>query len=461
MNEDKKQLQQERIQINRDLNRNVLPKRLPINISLSHPIASSYAKERYADVQYDFKRIANATRELCEKVYSDACPMPGGSSTVRLASYFSILGAKSFRMGDSGFMQHPNVTGLEVSDYPYFIKDPYACILERVIPRLYDNLNPAENPVASMMSLEMANASRMEDRADLASFLGELNEQYGYYPGPPKGSMGQTEAPYDFLADLLRGFSGISADIHRDRGFVKEAVEALYPLVFKLGLPPKPDPEGCVPTPWHMVPFMRPKDFEELWFPTYKRLCEDYAALGVRISAFCEGDSMHVLDCLQDLPAGIQLRFEYGDAKIIKEKLGDKFILSGLYPISLIDTGSAQQVTDKAKELLDIMMPGGGYTFSFDKGTNVHNTINLDNLNLLAEYLRDHAVYENAGQPFGKALNSEGFTCDKAALLKTGSRYDFDWESFHANNPNTPEFAKVRFEKYYDQMFSQFMGLLM
>ena len=44
MNEDKKQLQQERIQINRDLNRNVLPKRLPINISLSHPIASSYAK---------------------------------------------------------------------------------------------------------------------------------------------------------------------------------------------------------------------------------------------------------------------------------------------------------------------------------------------------------------------------------------------------------------------------------
>ncbi|MDI9462375.1 MAG: hypothetical protein QM368_02020 [Bacillota bacterium] len=38
-------------------------------------------------------------------------------------------------------MQHPEVEGMPAEDYDYLISNPYDCLLERVIPRLYTNLD--------------------------------------------------------------------------------------------------------------------------------------------------------------------------------------------------------------------------------------------------------------------------------------------------------------------------------
>ncbi len=461
MDNDTKILQEERTKLYYDFYQNIIPKRLPVWMTLSYPILATYAKENFVNIQYNFKNIAKAAKEICNHVYSDRCPLPSGSGTLRIASYFELLGAKPFKMSASGFIQHPEVSSMNSDDYDEFISDPYAFMLEKAIPRLYDNLNPAVNPVMSMMAISMADQARAEDRADISAFLSDLTETFGYTSGGPRGCMGTTEAAYDFLADLLRSFTGISMDIRRNKQKVKDACDSLYPLVFKLGLPPAPHFTGTVNIPIHMPPFMRPKDLAEVYYPTLNRMAENYAALGVRLALFCEGNCMQHIDIFQDLPSNLEFRFEYGDAQIIKDKLGDKFIIGGLYPIQLLDTGTEQQVIDKAKELLDIMMPGGGYLFSFDKGTNGHNTINLKNMNALAVYLRDHAVYDNAGQSFGKKLNCEGFKCDKDKLLNIKSKYSFNWEEFKKNNPYTPEFAQKRYQKYYDNMFNYMLGLLM
>src|SRR5690606_11325674 len=92
-----------------------------------------------------------------------------------------------------------------------------------------------------------------------------------------------------------------------------------------------------------------------------------------------EHDWMRYLDYLQELPAGTRFIFEFGDPQLVKDKLGKKFIILGFYPLILLKTGSKEQCIDKAKELLDILAPGGNYIFAFDKGAVSLDSINLDN----------------------------------------------------------------------------------
>jgi hypothetical protein len=457
-NMDVKELQKERVSIFEDFYNNILPKRLPVSFMLPSLVIAELFQKDLIKFQFDPTELADVADKAADAVYSDTCPVGGVSVSSRLPAFYQLLESQSFVMAPSGVMQHPEVIGMMPEDYDALIADPYACIIEKVLPRQYKALG-LDDPIQMAKAVHMAITSKANDAADMGPMIKKLVDERGYYPGPPRGSGGFTAAPYDFLADQLRSFSGISMDIRRDRNKVAEACEALYPLMFKMGLPSNPSPFGSVSTPLHMPTYMREKDFVEIWLPTYKRLLEQYAALGVRVSAFCEHDWMRYLDVLTELPAGTILRFEYGDPQQIKDKLGKKFYIGGLYPINLIKTGTKQQCIDKAKEILDIMMPGGGYLFGFDKGPMTLKDINIENYNAVAEFVRDYAVYPNAGESFGMPLNSEGFTFDEqAATLK--SKWLFNWEEFQAKYPYTPDEAKDKFLALDDSIFRFYMNLV-
>ena len=83
-------------------------------------------------------------------------------------------------------------------------------------------------------------------------------------------------------------------------------------------------------------------------------------------------------------------------------------------------------------------------------------------MNVVAEYLRDHAVYgSEAGKPWGHKLNEEGFTCDAKALCDIKSERAFSWDEFLRQNPYTPEFARERLQKLYDAQMKYNMALMM
>ncbi|KPU45683.1 uroporphyrinogen decarboxylase (URO-D) [Oxobacter pfennigii] len=456
-NNEVKKLQEERISLYDDFYNNKLPKRLPVDaMRMSLNMLAEYSGKNIFNVQFDYSQLAEAHEKVTNELYSDVSPLAGAGVATRIPSFYQILGSQSFVMGGSGLMQHPEVVGMLEEDYDALIEDPYACLLERVIPRQYKALD-SNNTASTSKVIPMAQAALRDNAAAIGAIVQKATEEKGYYPGPPRGSAGFGAAPYDFLADQLRSFSGISKDIRRNRNKVKEACEALYPLMLKYAMPAKPSPQGIVSTPLHMPTFMREKDVVDVWLPTYKKMVEQLAAAGARVNAFCEHDWMRYLDLLTELPAGTILRFEYGDPQTIKDKLGKKYIISGLYPINLIKTGTKQQVIDKAKEILDIMMPGGGYLFGFDKGALVYKDINMENYIALAEFVRDYAVYENAGESFGTPLNSEGFKLEPAPVK---SKYIFDWEEFKGKYPYTPEFAKANFQGYDDEMFRFYLNLL-
>lgn len=232
------------------------------------------------------------------------------------------------------------------------------------------------------------------------------------------------------------------------------------PLMFHWGMPANPDPSGKVGAPLHMPPFMREKDFAEVWMPTFKTIVEQYAALGIRSSGFCEDDWMRYLDYLMEFPSGTQWMFEYGDPKTIKDKLGKKFILCGLYSMNLIRMGTKRQCIDKAKEILDIMMPGGGYLFAFDKDPLTLKDINLENYIAVAEFIRDYGIYTNAGESFGVPINSEGFEFDEKIIPPVKSKYLFNWREYKEKYPLTPDFARDDLEKSVKDAMSFYLYLL-
>lgn len=441
MSDDVKALQEERNQIYHDIYNNKIPKRVPVAFGFNNQMLAEFGGVDVFNAQFDNTMLAPTAEKVCDMLYSDKCPIPASNIVMtRPPMVYQILGSQSFVMGANGFVQHPEVVGMPAEDYDYLIEDPYACILERVIPRQYKNIDVNDAPRYAN-NMAAARLSLANDFNKSIGYVQKFTQQYGYYKGAPLGSSGFTVAPYDFLGDQLRSFSQISLDIRRDRKKVAEAAEAVLPFMFYWGLPANPNPEGSVFMPLHMPTFMREKDFAEVWLPPYMKLIEQYAALGVRPSAFCEDNYMRYLDYLSDMPAGMQLWFEYGDAQAIKDKLGKKFIINGLYPITLTKTGTKQQVLDKAQELLDIMMPGGNYLFGFDKNPINLKDINVDNYVALAEYIRDNAVYSNAGESCGIPLNDEGYKFSSDIIKPLKSKYFTDMATFNKEYPYSPEAA--------------------
>ncbi|MFZ7131810.1 MAG: hypothetical protein ACOWWR_05580 [Eubacteriales bacterium] len=459
MKQEIKKLQEERSKLHNDFFNNKLPKRMFVNLMISNYITAEYGDVDVFEFQYDYSMLAEPAKKICNMIYSDSPPVaPIHMNFSRPPSFYQLLGSQSFVMGDKGFVQHPDVVGMEESEYEELIRDPYAFLLEKVIPRQFKELDPS-NPVNAINKMQMAKMALQNDTACSIPWFMEIMDEHGYYPGGPMGSGGFTEAPYDFIADQLRSFSGISIDIRRYKSQLKEACEAVLPLMFRLGLPSNPHPEGSVMTPLHMPTFMREKDFMEVWMPTYKKLYEQYAALGIRGGAFCEDDWMRYLDNLMELPAGMILMFEYGDPRKIKDKLGKKFIIRCLYPVSLLKRGTKQECIDKTKELLDIMMPGGGYIFGFDKNPLTLSDVNLENLAAIAETIRDYGVYDNPGEAFGTPVNNENFKFDESVANFT-SKYKFNWDEFKKKYPHTPDIAKANFEKFDKTIFDLYLNML-
>ncbi|WKY48146.1 uroporphyrinogen decarboxylase family protein [Eubacteriaceae bacterium ES3] len=454
-------LQQERGQLYSDFYSNIIPQRMPVGISFGQHIVAEYGEQNLFDFQFDYSLMADPARKLCEKVYSDSCPIaPANFLLSRTPSMYQLFGSQSFVMGNGGFVQHPEVVGMQDNEYDLLIEKGFDFLVETVIPRQHKNLDPA-NPILMATSIQMGKMAMQNDEAAFLPTFFELIQTHGYYMGSPLGSFNFTEAPMDFIADQLRSFSGISMDVRRHRTQLKEAADVMMPLLFHWGMPANVHPEGSVFIPLHMPTFMREKDFTEIYMPSYKKMLQQFAAAGARPNMFCEHDWSRYLDILlSEIPAGSQLAFEYGDPQTIKDKLGKKFILTGLFPSSALKTDTPEQIVDRAKAFLDIMLPGGGYIFGFDKNPLTLKEVNIETLAALAETMRDYGTFENVGQSFGTTLNSEGFKPDENLVPKPKSQYLFDWASFKAKYPLTTNFAKVNFERFSNETFDFYMNLL-
>lgn len=386
MTEAIKRLQEERTGLFSDLYRGKTPKRVPIRGGLTTEAAIEYAGMDIKEAQWHSEKMIDVMRYAAERIPTDVAPVR--PHTLRNPYKYQLLGGKTIVMNEEGYAQHPEIHGLEPGEYPQFIEDPYKCMLETILPRLYDGLN--KSPVQNALNLAKAYKMHSDQAAQGIAQAAQVNEEFGFATAPPGGF---TEAPYDFMADFIRSFSGTSKDIRRHPRELLAACEAVTPIMINQGLGPVRTVDARCFLPLHMAPFLNMKQFEKFYWPTFKKTIEALTDADMGVDLFVEQDWTRYLDFLRELPGRIVMRFEFGDPKQIKEKLGDRHIIAGLYPIGLLKTESKEKCIDKAKELLDICAPGGGFIFDLDKDILSMSSANIDNLIAVQEYVREHGAY--------------------------------------------------------------------
>lgn len=448
--EDARALQRERIEVYHAIYEDRVPKRVPVNVSLPFEVIAQFGGLDLKEAQWDPSTIEEAVDSMCQRVYSDVCVYMG---SFRYPSFYQLLKSRSFKMASNGYIQHAEVAGMDSEDYDYLIENPYDCIVERILPRLYKAFDP-EDPIRFALDFAKSFLAYKEDFAASNHIRKKMIDKYGYYPEDLfSENSGFTETPFDFLADQLRGLKGISRDIRRMPDKVAAACEALYPLVFKKGLPSKITKYSQVFLPLHMPPFLREEDFAKIYWPTFKRMLDEYASMGIRCTLFCQHDWTRYLDYLYELPTDTTLWFEYGNPKLVKRKLGKKHVITGFFPIMNLKTKTKEECAEEAKRYIDILAPGGKYIFNFDKNPLLLTDIKLENLCAVTETVRDYAVYTNPGEVSGMIFKKEDY--------KVPESRDFESKYFAKAYPELTGPAEWRLKRLDDEMFNYSIFLLL
>jgi uroporphyrinogen-III decarboxylase len=308
----------------------------------------------------------------------------------RYPRMYSSLGAKNFRQNRDGFMQYYDVQGMFDTDYEDFIKNPMKTLIEKILPRIYQTFSV--NGKDDLINLTKGIMAYKENTRELNNIDQYCMEACGL----PIISDTMIESPFDFLADQLRGLTGIVTDMHRRPEQVEAACEALLPLMIHWG---KAGVKGGffdapgIFIPLHMPPFLNPRQFERFYWPTFKKMVDAFIKSGHPVSLFLEGNWSKFYDFLQSFDGHVIGFFECGDLKRIKEKLGQSICIAGSYPIGVLKSEPLDKCIDIAKEILDVAAPGGGYIFSTGKVILRKKEVDLEKLKAVHQYIIENGKY--------------------------------------------------------------------
>ncbi len=439
-----------------DLYSEIIPERIPIDFNLSSEVYIANAGLPLGKTMWTLDGLEEAMGKIVPNVKSDILPKDSG----RLPLFSQISGSVASVMSATGFMQHPETTSMQVEEYDEFIASPYDFIVEKLLNRLFPKMT--DNPQRAMLVLHMALQTKDDTMKKFGAAYANVSKKYGFYNIPGQYNS-RALAPLDIVADHPRGFTGMSKDLKRCPDKVIAAAEAVLPLLVQAAKPAQTSHLGSAWMPGHMPTFMRTAEFEKFYYPTFSKLIHATAENGQAFKIFCEDDWTRYFDHLQDLPQGTRLIFEYGDPKLAKEKLGKKHILSGFYPITLLKTGTKEQCVDKAKELIDILAPGGNYYFNFDKTILTLNSINLENLYAVIDYVHENGKYENAGQRSTVQDKKDTIKPVLKDIPKFKTKYYIPEEQYRAENkyilPECEEIMYKQVQQQEDAMFKSIMNL--
>jgi len=249
---------------------------------------------------------------------------------------------------------------MKAEDYDLLIRDLMQFIMERFLPRVMSEFEERGSTRSYMACLKGGIAYLM--RAQLLKQWSEhMEREYGL-PSPLQGSIC---APFDVLADKLRGLQGIMIDIYERSEKVLEACDALIPHVVNTALAGA-DPLKRLPIfiPLHRGchPFLSPKQFDTFYWPSLKKTITMLIEAGYTVRAYLEGDWTPNWHHYNEFPKGQIICDIDNKADIFRAKaeIGDTVCLAGGIPDSMFILGTPDQIRPRVKQLCQTVGKDGG-----------------------------------------------------------------------------------------------------
>lgn len=385
---DLKKLYQEKNQRMETTQKGGIPDRVPV-YSLVDNWAFEHSKYTIEEIFADDDKHCKAFEKVADDFYWDSMFT---CVTSRAMNYVNALGGGSFT--NKGIMQVETGKAMcmEPVEYDDLIKDPYAFIRDVIAPRKF-----------ALMRMEYSEEKYKDYTNAIDYFLrfrnlnktavGKMKDEYGM----PISRGGVFWHPIDLILDYLRDFKGISMDIRRCPEKLAEVAEAMTPMVIELCEMAYPEHiEGkSIFNPMHLPQFLRPKDFEKIYWPSYKKIIEHFAAKGCVVQSYFERNYSHLYEYMEELPKNSVFGlFEDDDLRVVKKRLGKTMCIAGGMETYTLNNGTKQQCIDMAKGLIDDLAPGGGYVFTTNRIPHSPNDANPENLKAVNEFVHEYGVYK-------------------------------------------------------------------
>jgi hypothetical protein len=299
-------------------------------------------------------------------------------------------------------------------EYDEFILDPSGFLFLKYIPRIFGALEPFEHlsPATGLMAgvfgiggtASLVNPA-IKDTFELLYQAGEVTNEWTeeLFPfiyemegkGFPCINGASAIPPFDNLSMILRGSRGAMIDMYRRPNKLHAAMEKIQmlnlPDVIDLAHETR-NPRVSVFTYRGSDGFLSPKQFEEFYWPGTVELIEALIGEGLTPVVHFEGIWDNRLNYLAELPAGkILAIFERTDLLKAKDALRGKMCFTGGMPISLIQTGTPEQVREQTRKSIENLGVDGGYIMA--ASTSFTDLIPAENLRAWIDATKEFGVY--------------------------------------------------------------------
>jgi uroporphyrinogen-III decarboxylase len=390
------------------------PDRVPVILPAGNfPIY--YAGLTLKEAMYDNAKLCQAYRRFLSEFEADTFTSPGMVPPGRAAEIIDSLSSRWPGHGlpdDASMPQFVEGEYMKAEEYDVLLKDPSDFCLRYYLPRTLGALAPLAgfSPLTHILGMPnrfLGPAAMPEVRAMYRAIIdyGEESEKWqqpiaafhgeALAAGYPSLFGGQSHAPFDILADTLRGTRGIIMDMYRQPETLLKAMEMLTPINIDCGLQ-MADAAGR-PIVFFALhkgddTFMSDTQYEKFYWPTLRKVVMGLIDEGCVPMLFAEGRYNNRLDIIKDLPRGSVIwHFDQTDMARAKEILGDSACIAGNVPASLLRTGTPGAVKEYCRDLIEVCGRGGGFILtggaSIDKG-------NPDCLHAMSEAAEEYGRYK-------------------------------------------------------------------
>jgi hypothetical protein len=392
------------------------PDRVPVSVPIgAYPLY--HAGLDYYTGMYDYKAAREAWTRFMWEFYDDMDSY-GGPGMVLSGKVLDILDYHQYSWPGHGLGKNATTHQfnekqyISAAEYDVFLENPADFFFRVLTPRTIGAAEawqyfPHLTNLNGMPLLPAYPFVRADVRESFKKFIAageELEKQMKEYipfnleclaAGFPAMRGGMASAPFDLVADNLRGTSGVAIDMYRCPDKLLEAVRVSAEIHIKRTLESLKASKGVsVSFPLHKGDdkFMSRKQFEKFYWPTLKKMCDALIEDGIMVNLFAEGTHNDRLDYYNDFPKGwVTYMFDRTDMAKAKKAVGDKCCITGNVPASLVITGTPRQVKESCHKLIEDCAPGGGYVLA--GGCSATETKNPENFRMFMEAAIEYGTY--------------------------------------------------------------------
>ena len=378
--------------------RNEMPDMVPIRPFVAE-FTGVYAGYTCQELAHDYEKAFDAARKCAADFDWDAVVpnmvyvWTGLAQAVDL-KYYGIPGIDI--PADNGFQYREPPAGeafMRADEYDQLIEDPTGFLLNVWLPRVSRSISPMGTETS-----EANNLAFLKGGMAMMQYFGAFPEQIERLKdesGTVSAISGIFKAPFDIIADKMRGYLGLVEDLFERPDKVMAACEALMPHLFAVANATA-DPNRNVPVGYWMhrgcVPFVSYEQFDRFYWPTVKPIIEELWSNGHQTLFYAEGNWDHHLESFAELPdRSIVYHVDQGDIFKAHEMFGEKFCLSGGIPNVILGHQKPDDVRAYCKKVIDGVARDGGYIM--DASAIVQNDAKVENMQAMTDFTRDYGVY--------------------------------------------------------------------